>query len=177
MHALIVAACCLLSGNVHSASGPLADVRILVHRGATSVAATSDGKGNFSLSAVPGQYQLDASVRGYHTASILLTLGRDSTIDVGLEPLDAPTLRTIATVTVDGRLSPILGEIPSITLTRNDFGRMGYTQIVQGLQNLPGATFARPDGGSASAITVVALRGPDPSESLLALDRQLLNDG
>jgi len=50
-------------------------------------------------------------------------------------------------------------------------------RLVQGLQALPSATFAHPDGGSSNAIAVVALRGPDPSESLIALDRQLLNDG
>jgi outer membrane receptor protein involved in Fe transport len=42
---------------------------------------------------------------------------------------------------------------------------------------LPGATFTRPDGGAASAVAVVSLRGPDPSEALVALDGQLLNDG
>ncbi len=34
-----------------------------------------------------------------------------------------------------------------------------------------------PTAATTDSITVVALRGPDPSESLIALDRQLLNDG
>ncbi len=54
---------------------------------------------------------------------------------------------------------------------------MGDNRIVDALESLPGATFTRPDGGSASAISVVSLRGPDPSESIVALDGQMLNDG
>ena len=59
-----------------------------------------------------------------------------------------------------------------------DFDALGDDRIVDGLHELPGATFSRPDGGAASAISVVSLRGPDPSESLLAHSTaQLLNDG
>ncbi len=174
----LIAACCLLSGHVHSPSGaPLAGVHIVVHSNAASANATSDERGNFTLNSGPGAYELDASTRGYQSASILFSLVRDSRINVGLEPVNAPTLRTIATVTVDGRLTPILGAIPTITVSRADFERVGNQQIVQGLQALPGATFTRPDGGASSAIAVVSLRGPDPSESLIALDGQLLNDG
>lgn len=174
----IAASCCLLTGHVHSAAGvPLADAHLALHAKGSSAAANTDATGTFTIDAAPGQYELDASSTGYQSASVLITLNRDSTADIALEPINAPTLRTIATVTVDGRLTPILGAIPTVTISRSDLDRFGYDRIVEGLQTLPGATFARPDGGNDSAITVVALRGPDPSESLIALDRQLLNDG
>ncbi|MBD5636119.1 MAG: TonB-dependent receptor, partial [Candidatus Eremiobacteraeota bacterium] len=98
-------------------------------------------------------------------------------LQVELEPLDSPKLRQIGTVTVDGRLAPISGEIPSVAVSRAEFDALGDDRIIDGLKDLPGLTFARPDGGAASAIAAVALRGPDPSESLVALDGQLLNDG
>lgn len=174
----LVAACCLLSGFVHSFAGePLAGARISLHARDVRATAVSDARGRFSISAVPAQYQVDASERGYQSASVLVALDRDRSIDIALEPVNAPTLRTIAVVTVDGRLTPILGTIPSVTVTRADYDRLGYDRVVQGLQAVPSATFAHPDGGSSNAIAVVALRGPDPSESLIALDRQLLNDG
>jgi outer membrane receptor protein involved in Fe transport len=100
----------------------------------------------------------------------------DVPIQVALEPLDSPKLRQIGEVTADGRLTPIVGTIPSATITRSDLDRLGEDPIVDALQTLPGATFTRPDGGAASAIAVVSLRGPDPSESLIALDGHLLND-
>ncbi|HVA26635.1 MAG TPA: TonB-dependent receptor [Candidatus Baltobacteraceae bacterium] len=177
MHAFLLAACCLLTGHVHSAAGiPLAGVRIALH-GATAASTRSDANGDFTIVAPPGDYRLDASAAGYGSVSIDLKLEADSTVDASLEALDAPTLRTIAAVTIDGRLTPIRGTIPAITITRADMDRAGDARVIDALATLPGATFAHPDGGGASAISVVALRGPDPSESLVALDGQLLNDG
>ncbi|MBC5799390.1 MAG: TonB-dependent receptor [Candidatus Eremiobacteraeota bacterium] len=177
MNPVLLAVCCMISGNVHAISGmPLAGAGVVV-RGSRATPVSSDGKGDFSLLVSPGSYQLAASARGYAPLTVAVKADHDVNVQVALEPLDSPKLRQIGSVTVDGRLAPIVGTIPSIALTRSDFERLGEDRVVDGLQTLPGATFARPDGGAASAITVVALRGPDPSESLIALDGQLLNDG
>ncbi|MDQ2908432.1 MAG: TonB-dependent receptor [Candidatus Eremiobacteraeota bacterium] len=174
---VLAVACCLISGNVHAVSGtPLAGAGVVV-RGATTTRSTADRKGDFSLHARPGSYEVDAAARGYAPVTVAVKADHDVDVQIALEPLDSPKLRQIGRVTVDGRLTPILGTIPSITLTRSDFERLGDDRIIDGLATLPGATFARPDGGAASSIAVVALRGPDPSESLIALDGQLLNDG
>lgn len=177
MHPLLLAVCCLISGNVHAVSGtPLAGAGVVV-RGAATTPLSADAKGNFSLLVSPGPYQLAASARGYAPVRVAVKAEHDLNVQMSLEPLDSPKLRQIGLVTVDGRLTPIQGTIPSVTLTRTDFDRLGDDRVIDGLQTLPGATFARPDGGGASSIAVVALRGPDPSESLIALDGQLLNDG
>jgi outer membrane cobalamin receptor len=177
MHSFLLAACCLVTGHIHAVTGaPLTAAHVSVH-GSTAQAAVSDIDGSFTLTVAPGAYQLDATAKGYVSVSVDLNVTDDSKVEIGLEPLDAPTLRTIGTVRVDGRLAPIRGAIPSITLTRQDMSGLGDTLALQGLQTLPGATFAHPDGGLSSGITAVALRGPDPSESLVALDGQLLNDG
>ena len=177
MHSLLLAACCLVSGNVHASSGaPLAGVHITL-RGSVRAQSSTDAHGDFSVSVAPGSYQLDASVRGYAPVTVAVDAAHDISVQIALEALDAPALRQIGSVTVDGRLAPIQGAIPQIQITRSDMVRSGDARIVDGLQTLPGATFAHPDGGGASAISVVALRGPDPSESLIALDGQLLNDG
>ena len=177
MHSLLLAACCLLSGNVHSTSGvPLAGVHIVV-RGSVRTQTQTDAHGDFAVNVAPGSYQLDADVRGYAPVTVAVLAAHDTKLQIALEALDAPALRQIGSVTVDGRLAPIQGTIPQIQITRAAMERSGDARIVDGLQSLPGATFARPDGGADSAIAVVALRGPDPSESLIALDGQLLNDG
>ena len=177
MHLIFLALCCLISGNVHAQSGaPLSHVRIAL-LGVASLDTTSDAKGNFSLSAPQGAYVLSASVRGFSPVAIALKVDRDVTVDVALEALDSPKLRQIGTVIVDGRLAPIRGVIPSIDLTRSDFDRLGNDRLIEGLQALPSVTFSRPNGGSAAAISVLSLRGPDPSEALDTLDGQLLNDG
>lgn len=176
MHALLLAACCLLSGQVHAGSGaPVADANVLLH-GAARRNATTDSAGTFSVEMPPGDYQLDVTARGYGSVTIDLKVDHDTKVAVTLQPLDAPTLRTIGTVTVDGRLAPLRGTIPSITLTRDDMARLGDDRVVQSLVAVPSVTFAYPNGGQPGAIATVALRGPDPSETLVTLDGQLLND-
>lgn len=177
MHPLILAACCLVSGHIHTAEGdPIAHARVVLH-GTTNVETTSDSRGEFSVHADPGTYAMDATVRGYSSVSVTrISIDHDVTLDVALEPLDAPTLRTIGTVYVDGRLAPIQGAVPSIALTRADYARLGQQRAVEGLMAIPSVTFSHPDGGSESAVQTVSLRGPDPSETLIALDGQLLND-
>ena len=177
MHDFLLAVCCMVSGHVHTASGaPIAGAHVVVE-GRTGGTAVTSADGGFSLVVPPGDHQLDLSSKGYLGASVDIVVGHDTTVDVTLEPIDAPTLRTIASVTVDGRLTPVRGAIPSVTITRADMDAMNDARIIQGLATIPGTVFARPDGGSAAGIAVVALRGPDPSESLDALDGQLLNDG
>ncbi len=177
MHEILLAACCLISGHVHAASGaPIADVRITLEgRGAGGTTTAADG--SFSFILPPGDHELDVAAKGYLSASVDIVVGHDSTVDVTLEPVDAPTLRTIASVTIDGRLTPVRGAVPSVTVSRADMDRMNDNRLIQGLATIPGTVFAHPDGGAAAGIAVVALRGPDPSESLDALDGQLLNDG
>jgi outer membrane receptor protein involved in Fe transport len=177
MHSFVLAVCCMISGNVHAVSGsPLANVGIVL-QGTIATPVTTDAKGDFSVLTSPGAYELAASVRGYAPITVAVKADHDVRVEVSLEPLDSPKLRQIGQVRVDGRLTPIQGTIPSVSLSRADFDRLGDDRIIDGLQTLPGTTFARPDGGAASAVAVVALRGPDPSESLLTLDGQLLNDG
>lgn len=172
-----MAACCLVSGNVHGIPGtPIVDAQVQV-RGAVSAAAITDTLGNFALTVPKGKYRLAVSARGFASLTVAVDAIDDLNVQLGLEPLDSPKLRQIGQVTVNGRLTPIQGTIPSATLTRADFDRQGQDRIIEGLQELPGATFTRPDGGAESAVAVVSLRGPDPSESLMALDGQLLNDG
>jgi outer membrane receptor protein involved in Fe transport len=178
---LLLATCCTIAGNVHAVSGgPLAAAQILVRAapaGAPALTTTTDSAGTFSVSEPPGTYNVAASAKGFASVTVSVNAERDASVQIALEPLDSPKLRQIGTATVDGRLAPIAGTIPSIALSRSELDVFGDDRIIDGLEQLPGATFTRPDGGAASAISVVSLRGPDPSESLIALDGQLLNDG
>jgi outer membrane cobalamin receptor len=177
VHAVVLAVCCMISGNVHAVSGTPVSGAHLVLQGPVPADVSTDANGDFILTVQPGAYRLAASALGYASLTVAVDADHDVKLEIALEPLDSPKLRQIGAVTVDGRLAPIAGTIPSITVTRADLDALGEDRIVEGLQQLPGATFTRPDGGAASAISVVSLRGPDPSESLVALDGQLLNDG
>lgn len=176
MHLLVLAICCLVSGHIHTQSGvPLAHAEITL-RGVSTMRTSSDAHGTFSVQVAPGQYAVDATLRGYEPAHVVVDVDRDVNVDVALEAINAPTLRVISTVYVNGRLAASHGTVPSIAVTREDFERMGYDRVIDGLAEVPSLTFARPHGGASTGPAVVALRGPDPSETLITLDGQLLND-
>jgi len=77
MYSIVLALCCLISGFIHSQSGtPLANVHIVLVGPSHSV-ANSDAKGDFSITAAPGPYTLNASVRGYSSVTTALALEHD----------------------------------------------------------------------------------------------------
>lgn len=176
MFAALLAACCLVSGQVNATSGaPLADAHVTAHRTDSKSANTNAG-GKFSLDLAPGDYQVDIAARGYASVSIDLKVDHDAALVVTLEPLDLGSLRVIGTVSVDGRLAPLRGTIPGVSKTRADYERLGQAGVAEGLMAIPSVTFAHPAGASSTSFQTIALRGPDPSETLIALDGQLLND-
>ncbi len=174
----LIAACCLVSGTVHSASGPPIARAELTVRGPKSAATTTDAKGNFSIELSPGRYDLTVVAHGY--ASVTVNTG-DITdgahIEVVLEPSDAPKLRTIGQVTVNGGYTLNRNVIPEASVSRAQMDALGYTQVLEALQDVPSVIVQRPDAGAPTTPAVVSLRGPDPSEAMVTLDGQQLNDG
>ena len=94
-----------------------------------------------------------------------------------LEPIDTPKLRTIGEVTVNGGLTLDRNVIPEMTVSRAQMDALGYSQALEALQEVPSVVIQHPDSGALAAPAVVSLRGPDPSEAMVTLDGQLLNDG
>lgn len=175
---LLVAACCLIGGMVHAPSGaPIAHAQLTL-RGPKSAATTTDAKGAFSIEVPPGRYDLTVAAPGYATVTVNTgQVGEGARIDVVLEPSDAPKLRTIGQVTVNGGLTLDRNVIPETTVSRAQMDALGYTQVIEGLQQVPSAVVQHPDSGAPTAPAVVSLRGPDPSEAMVTLDGQQLNDG
>lgn len=179
MNFLVVAAlaCCTMSGHVRTSSGaPIAGAIVVVSHSATMRTITAPD-GSFSLHVDPGARTVTASARGYAQADAgPVDVRKDVAVDIVLDPSDAQRLRPIGTVSVDGRLAIARNTVPSISISRAEMDERGNDRIVDALAEIPSVTFARPDGGASSAPSLVALRGPDPSETLIALDGQILND-
>ncbi len=174
----LIAACCLIGGTVHAPSGaPIAHANITL-RGPQPVSTTTDAKGSFSAQVAPGRYTLTAVAAGY--APVTVNTGpvqEGAHFDVALEPSDAPKLRTIGQVTVNGGYTLDRNVIPEMDVSRAQMDALGYTQVIEGLQQVPSVVIQRPDAGAPTTPAVVSLRGPDPSEAMVTLDGQQLNDG
>ncbi len=174
---ILLAICCLVSGHVLTPAGsPIAGAHVDMH-GAKAGVATTDARGAFTIRVDNGTYHIHATAIGFApTSAGPFVVNHDESVDVTLEPLDTPRLRVIGSVRVDGKLALQRDAVPSVIVSRADMDELGFDRITQGLQQVPSLTFARPDGGSQTAPSLVALRGPDPSETLVALDGQILND-
>ena len=178
MHALVLAlACCSVTGHVRAADGRPVDHARVVLAAATSTERSSKRDGTFAFDVKPGIYRLVVTALGFTTTAIddVVIRGAD-TLDVTLEPLDGGRLRQIGSVMVDGRLAVARAPVPTRTLSRADLDTLGAQNAIEALGNIPSLTTAHPNGGSSAAPAVVALRGPDPSETRVAFDGQILND-
>ena len=175
---ILVAACCLVGGNVHTPAGaPIAQAQ-LSFRGPTSASASTDAKGAFSVVVPAGRYDLTVVAKGYATITVNTgELNDGARISVILEPSDTPKLRTIGEVTVNGGFTLDRNVIPEMDVSRAQMDALGYSQVLQALQAVPSVVIQHPDSGAPTAPSVVSLRGPDPSEAMVTLDGQQLNDG
>lgn len=175
---LIVAACCLIGGLVHSPSGaPIAHAQLTL-RGPKAATTTTDARGSFSVEVPPGRYDLSVVAPGFAAVTVNTgEVGEGARIDVVLEPNDAPKLRTIGQVTVNGGFTLDRNVIPEMTVSRSQMDALGYTQVLEGLQQVPSVVIQHPDSAAPTTPAVVSLRGPDPSEAMVTLDGQQLNDG
>lgn len=174
---LLLAICCLISGHVSAPSGaPIANARVNLE-GVRSSVARSDASGAFAVHVGPGSYRIYTTAEGYSPAAGgPFAVDHDTAIEVTLQPFDTPELRVISSIRVDGKLALGRNAVPSVDISRTDMEQFGFDRITQGLLQVPSVTFARPDGGADTTPSLVALRGPDPSETLVALDGQILND-
>jgi outer membrane cobalamin receptor len=174
----LVAVCCLIGGNVHAPSGaPVARAHVTL-RGPKSATTTTDAKGNFTVQLPAGRYDLTVLAPGYASVTVNTgPIGDGAHVDVVLEPSDTPKLRTIGEVTVNGGFTLDRNVIPTMDVSRAQMDSLGYTQVLEALQQVPSVVIQHPDSGGATAPAVVSMRGPDPSEAMVTLDGQQLNDG
>ncbi len=174
----LVAACCLIGGSVHSPSGATIARAEVTLRGPKSLTATTDAKGNFAAEVPRGRYVLTVVARGYVAVTVNTgEVGDGARLDVVLEPNDTPKLRTIGEVTVNGGFTLDRNVIPEMDVSRAQMDALGYSQVLEALQEVPSVVIQHPDAGAPTSPVVVSLRGPDPSEAMVTLDGQQLNDG
>lgn len=169
--------CCLVSGTVHTPTGVPVSGADVTLAGPENHSARSDAAGHFTIQTASGTYVLRGSRRGYAAVAVgPILIDRATDIQVELEPSNSGELRIIGSVTVNGRLARITSAIPSVVLTRADMDRTGADRVSESLLDIPSLDIQYPHNGGSGGLQTVSLRGPDPSETMLTLDGQLLND-
>lgn len=164
---------------MHATSGgPVSGASVTVLEGQRTLHGATDAHGDVAVLVAPGRVTVVVVAQGYRSVEVgPFAVNGDQSMDVALVPADTAALRTIATVRVNGAMLSVHAFVPSVVITRSQMEGLGFDHVLQGLASVPSVTFARPDGGASTAPVPVALRGPDPSETLVMLDGQVLNDG
>ncbi len=200
---VVVTACCLLSatpvrlvaasptiqpaspslvGFVQASDGtPIDQATITLRGNSVTRTATSDRAGVFHLDMLlPGQYLLFAFARGFAPLAdrtVNIVAGRESNISLVLSVAQASSLVVLGRVTVNGGGALSTAPAPSAEINAPLAAARGVTRVSDALSDALSTTVIPVLGGGFNAPAVVALRGPDPSETLVAIDGHQVNNG
>jgi len=170
-----------VSGLVTSLEGrPVAGARIVLDGPAHEIAA-SGNDGAYSLTALPpGTYAAAISAPRFSspaTATIDVRAGVTTTLNFALARSDS-SLTTIGRTVTNGRETVSTSSTPVTTINVQAYADDGYTRLSDVLQNDETTTLFHVAGGGSTVLpTSVAIRGPDPTETLLDIDGHQINNG
>ncbi len=168
-------------GTVASIDGaPVSGAVVTLSGYGTEHSARSDAHGVFGISGVAGgTYNVRADAKGYDTlsgrtidvpagggAQLSLTMARSTT-----------SLTVIGQVRTNGQQTVSTSSAPTVDVNSQAYADLGYTRVSDMLDNEISTTLIHPNGGSPSLPTSVALRGPDPTETLVDVDGHAVNNG
>jgi len=128
----------------------------------------------------PGIYELWVTAAGYApVGGRTIEIGSGKETDVRIE-----LVRSASSLVVLGHVTTHAGEalstssVPSQELASKQYAATGGTSVADLIsQDAISVTVIRPAGGNPAAPEVVALRGPDPTETLVDVDGHSVNNG
>ena len=170
-----------VAGAVTSLDGrPVAGARVTLD-GPAHAAGTSGPDGRFSFESVaPGTYSARVSAARFTTpaiATIEVRAGETTSLSFALARSDS-SLSTIGRVVTNGRETVSSSATPVTTINSQTYADQGFTRISDVLQGDETMTLFHTTGGGSTVLpTSVAIRGPDPTETLVDIDGHQINNG
>jgi outer membrane receptor protein involved in Fe transport len=170
-----------VTGSVKANDGtPIAGASITVTTAAFSRTGRSDARGIFVLRGVrAGTYALHAGAPGYESIS-----QRTVTIDAVSASLSVVlSAATTNSLTVIGQVRASAGETvstasaPTVTMSAQQAAAAGVTSVAPMVWDELSTTPVIPLGGGSNATVTFAVRGPDPTETLVDVDGHQMNNG
>ena len=170
-----------VTGTVVANDGvPIAGAAVVLTAANRSYSARSDARGHFVISDVPaGTYALHASAPGYQAISqrTVTLSSTDSTISVALSPATTNSLIVIGEVRASAGETVSTASAPSVTLSAQNAAAQGVTAASAMVWPQLSVTPVIPLGGGSNATVTFAVRGPDPTETLVDIDGHQMNNG
>ena len=170
-----------VEGKVTSADGnPISGARVTLHSGNAAVTGISDANGAFKMTvARRGVFTVTAGAAGYSSLE-----GRVVEISDGANTLTLVLAReTTSSLAVIGEVRTSSGASISTTtgstatVNAQSAAAQGTTEVSNMLWSQMAMTPVIPFGGGNNATVSFAIRGPDPSETLVDIDGHTVNNG
>ena len=153
-----------VTGTVTNATSqaPVAGANLELKGSGVDVKTASDASGAFSFTNLAaGTYSLRTAAPGYQTStSSPFAVGTSEQVQlaIALPPVSVSSLKTIASIRVNGRQSVNTTTTPTVTITNRQFVTNGQVLITQALEQTPGVTVEHYDGGLGS-VSTLTIRG------------------
>jgi outer membrane cobalamin receptor len=170
------------AGTVVSTDGtPIAGAIVSLSGNGPVKRATSDAKGHFEFAILaPGVYLLGATATGFGSLSGRAVAVREhetTVLQVVLSRQQVSSLTVIGEVRSNGGAVLSTASAPVVQINAQTYAAQGVNTVSDILQNEVSTTVVPVLGGGLNAPEVVALRGPDPSETLVDVDGHSINNG
>ncbi len=170
-----------VTGTVRASDGtPLAGASVALSAAGRMRSARSDAHGNFVIHDVPsGTYTLAAAAAGYQQISArTVTIGPDNaTLSLLLSPATTNSLAVIGQVRASAGETVSTSSAPTVTLDAQSAAAAGVRSVAPMLWGQLSTTPVLPLGGGSNATVTFAVRGPDPTETLVDVDGHKVNNG
>ncbi len=170
-----------VTGTVTATEGtPIAGASVTLSSQGVSRTAQSDAHGAFIIRSVKGgTYSLHAAAPGYQAISQrTVTLdSANSTLSIELSSATTNSLTVIGQVRASAGETVSTASAPSVTLNAQSAAAAGVTSVSSMVWPQLSVTPVIPLGGGSNATATFAVRGPDPTETLVDLDGHQMNNG
>ncbi len=170
-----------VSGTVSATDGtPIAGATITVSSPGVSRSARSDGRGRFRIERVAsGTYSVRASAVGYQTLwQRTVTVGAaNAAIAMVLHRQTTNSLTVIGEVRASAGETVSTSSAPALSLPAQRAAAAGVTSVSSMVYHQLSTTPVLPLGGGSNATMAFAVRGPDPTETLVDIDGHKANNG
>ncbi|MBV9718814.1 MAG: TonB-dependent receptor [Candidatus Eremiobacteraeota bacterium] len=170
-----------VTGSVTANDGtPIAGASVVLSSGGASKSARTDARGRFIIQSVrAGTYALHAAAPGYQAISQrTVTVDQNNSIlTISLSPATTNSLTVIGQVRASAGETVSTASAPSTTLSAQSAAAAGTTSVASMVWPQLSVTPVLPLGGGSNATVAFAVRGPDPTETLVDIDGHQMNNG
>ncbi len=169
-------------GTVTAGDGSaIANASIVLSAGPKTVRATSDVRGRFELKELrPGTYLISVVAPGYSPISgrtVDVSGERETQLSLVMGPATTSSLTVIGDVSSNAGSTVSTSSAPSVSVNAQTAAATGETRVSDMVWGQTGTTPSLPLGGGSNAIVSMAVRGPDPTETLVDIDGHQVNNG